>query len=536
MGGQPHIIIFNPDEMRADAMGHLGNPAAATPFLDAFARREAVSFSRAYCQNPVCVPSRCSFFTGLYPHVRGHRTMGHLLRPGEDSLFSELKRAGYYVWMNDRNDLLAGQIPGWAESHASEIYYCGQELQGPGPLQAGVRGNPGGKNFYSHFEGQLGTDERGLRRNSDDEAVDAAVDCIRRRPKDQPLCIFLGLFYPHPPYQVEEPFFSAIDRKKLPGRVRPEACVGKSKMLEEIRSHAGMEGYTEEDWNELRAVYLGMCAKIDAQFGKLMDVLKEEGIYDDSAVFFLSDHGDFTGDYGLPEKAQNCFEDCLTRVPLLVKPPRGIPLDPGVTSSLAELVDFYATAMAFAGVRPSHTHFGRSLLPVLENRETEVRDFACCEGGRLPEETHCDEYHNPDGTEDGIWDMYWPKKKAQSDNEAHAKAIMLRGRRFKYISRLAGQDELYDMVNDPKETVNLAGRPEYRDTLTELRFEMLKWLQATDDIVPFEEDSRFTREMFLAKGRSVAGPDHDEEILAKIDAGAGIGELMRFCASLGGAR
>ena len=83
MAKRPHIIIFNPDEMRSSALAHLGNPAAVTPNLDAFAASEAVSFRNAYCQNPVCVPSRCSFFTGLYPHVHGHRTMSHLLRPGE---------------------------------------------------------------------------------------------------------------------------------------------------------------------------------------------------------------------------------------------------------------------------------------------------------------------------------------------------------------------------------------------------------------------------------------------------------------------
>lgn len=100
---QPHIIIFNPDEMRADALSHLGAPAAVTPNLDDFARKETVSFQNAFCQNPVCVPSRCSFFTGLYPHVSGHRTMTHLIRPGEASLFGELRAAGYHVWMNDRN-------------------------------------------------------------------------------------------------------------------------------------------------------------------------------------------------------------------------------------------------------------------------------------------------------------------------------------------------------------------------------------------------------------------------------------------------
>lgn len=69
MEKRPHIIIFNPDEMRYDGMGHMGNPAAVTPFLDRFAKEEAVSFRYAFCQNPVCVPSRCSFFTGLYPHA-----------------------------------------------------------------------------------------------------------------------------------------------------------------------------------------------------------------------------------------------------------------------------------------------------------------------------------------------------------------------------------------------------------------------------------------------------------------------------------
>ncbi len=67
MADKPHVIVFNPDEMRWDALSHLGNPAAMTPYLDAFAEADAVSFSSAYCQNPVCVPSRCSFSPGCTP-------------------------------------------------------------------------------------------------------------------------------------------------------------------------------------------------------------------------------------------------------------------------------------------------------------------------------------------------------------------------------------------------------------------------------------------------------------------------------------
>lgn len=532
MEKRPHIIIFNPDEMRSDAQSHMGNPAAVTPNLDKFACRDAVSFSHAYCQNPVCVPSRCSFFTGLYPHTRGHRTMGYLLHPGETSLLKELKDAGYYVWTNECKDLLAGQIPGWAESHATEIHYSGQKAHPLGPVHPDLRGKPGNKNYYSHFEGELQLDENGLNYTNDDEAVDAAIDRIRHRPSDQPLCVFLGLTYPHVPYRVEEPYYSAIDRSKLPPRIRLEECQGKSRIIELIHQYVGMDEYTEEDWNELRAVYLGMCMKVDAQFGRLVQALQEEGIYDDCAIFFLSDHGDFTGNYGLPEKAQNTFEECLTRVPLLIKPPKGVAVDPGISDSLVELVDFYATALDLAGVPSTHTHFGRSLRPVLADRKSEVRSFVCCEGGRMPGETHCDEYHrsSPDGASPTI--VYWPKMRAQADDEGHEKGIMLRTRQYKYVCRPQGRDELYDLYKDPGERVNCIDDPALAPLLADLRCRMLKWLEATDDIVPFEGDSRFTPKMLWARVRSMVPPEHEEEVRRMIDEGVPFPLLMGYCQDL----
>lgn len=521
---RPHIIIFNPDEMRADALAHLGNPAAVTPNLDAFAQEEAVSFSHAYCQNPVCVPSRCSFFTGLYPHVHGHRTMSYLLRPGEETLFSELRRGGYYVWMNDRNDLTAGQIPGWSESHADEICYGGQHGGQPGPLA------PQGD--YSHFEGQLGLDEQGKNYNNDDEVVDAAIQRILHPVDDRPMCLFLGLIYPHTPYQVEEPYFSAIDRGLLPPRARPEGCTGKPRMEELIRRYQGLEGWSEADWDELRAVYLGMCMKVDAQFGRLIRALKAAGIYEDCAIFFLSDHGDFTGDFGLAEKAQNCFEDCLTRVPLLIKPPRDVPFKPGIAPQLTELVDFYATALDFAQITSSHTHFGRSLRQALADRGAPGRPYVFCEGGRMPGESHCDEYHSagPNGAPKKM--VYWPKMMAQTDDTAHAKGIMIRDERYKYISRSLGSDELYDLQNDPQEKCNRIDDPALAPEVDRLRLAMLKWLQATGDVVPFDYDQRFTPEMLWARVRCLVPPEREDEVRGMIADGVGFGVLMNFCRSL----
>ena len=125
---------------------------------------------------------------------------------------------------------------------------------------------------------------------------------------------------------------------------------------------------TEADWDEVRGCYLGMCSKVDDMFRRLCDALKQAGEYDNSAIFFFSDHGDYTGDHGIAEKAQNAFEDCLVRVPLLVKPPKGFGVDPGVTDSMAELVDFYATAMEFALRQEPERRPGRPL-----NAEPQLR-------------------------------------------------------------------------------------------------------------------------------------------------------------------
>lgn len=520
MSKRPNIIIFNPDEMRWDTMGHMGNPAAVTPFLDSFAQEEAVSFSNAGCQNPVCVPSRCSFFTGLYPHVHGHRTMAYLLRPGESCLFDELKNAGYYVWMNGRNDLHAGQYEGWIDSVADEIYYGGNSKLAPGPKIKNIRGEMDGKNFYSHFEGELEVDENGVHYNRDDENVDACIERIKNKVDDRPLCMFVGLMYPHTPYAIEEPYYSMIDRKKLPPRVKPEECTGKPKMEQRLRDLQHMQAYTEEEWDELRAVYLAMCTKVDAQFKRLCDALKEAGEYDNSAIFFLSDHGDFAGDYGLPEKAQNCFEDCLVKVPFLIKPPKGEAIDPGISDSLVELVDFYATALDYAGVESTHTHFGKSLKPILADRSVELRDYIFCEGGRMPGETHCDESHvnGPNGSPPSF--VYWPRQTAQREDETHIKGTMIRDHRYKYISRYDDSDEFYDLEKDPGERTNQINNPEYASIILKMQREQLRWYQGTCDVVPLDFDARFNKQMLLAMMKPNCKNEEEVQIVKEsIEAG-----------------
>jgi len=486
----PHVVLFNPDQWRADAIGHLGNPAAKTPVLDEWVRTDAVSFGQAFCQNPVCTPSRCSFMTGWYPHVRGHRTMFNMLKPDEPCLLKTLKENGYYVWWSGKNDLVPAQS-GYGDY--CDVKYVPEEPPRPMFMMDRAsewRGSPEGDRFYSFLVGELDTGDEDIYRDSDWANVLGAIEAIGNRPEGRPLCLYLPLTYPHPPYGVEEPWYSAIDREALPARIpAPVDDAGKPSLLAGIRERQGLTGWSEDRWNELRATYLGMCARVDFQFGLLLAALREAGIYDETAVFMFSDHGDFTGDYGLVEKTQNTFEDCLTRVPLVVKPPAGTPVAPRVTDALVELIDIPATVEAITGIVPGHTHFGRSLLPLVAG-ETELgRDAVFCEGGRLAGEDQAKELDSP-GSHDPA-NIYWPRVGVQAtDDVAHTKAIMCRTVDHKYVRRLYEMDELYDLRRDPSELENRIGDPEYADVLTAMRERLLTHLLETTDVVPMQTDMR----------------------------------------------
>ena len=482
MSKRPNIIIINPDEMRWDTMGHMGNPAASTPRLDQFASEEAVSFDHAYCQNPVCVPSRCSFFTGLYPHVNGYRTMHYLIHDGKDTMFAELRRNGYKVWMNTRNDFIAGDVPG---EFATQF----DELQTPD--RSGYVKTKIIEEFpYSHYAGVA----EKITQNDMNDTLAACERIKAQKDSDEPLCLFIGWLNPHVPYVTDQEHYDRIDPAKIPPRVQYSETTGKSAMIQKLREFADLGEFPEELWKEVQRVYLAQCAYVDDMFGMIIDALKEAGIYDNTAVFFLSDHGDFAGDFGLPEKAQNSFEDVLTRVPLLVKPPKSDAVDAGITSSLAELVDFYATVMDYAGVAPEHDQFGVSLRPVIENRTTPNRKYVFSEGGRRACEKQADEFHKYGDQGPAKTSDYWAKMNAEADDFAHEKGTMIFDGKYKYVLRLSGTDEFYDLEKDPREMHNEINNEAYAADILRLKLEMLHWYQETCDTVQRKFDSRFITE------------------------------------------
>ncbi len=430
--------------------------------------------------------------SGWYPHTNGHRTMRYMLQPHEPVLLKILKNNGYFVWWGGKNDLVPGQNGYGA--------FCDVKYEAPNtsgrPLRPDLhrwhewRGEPGSDTYYSFYYGKIENEsEEPYVYDRDWAMVEGAIDLINDYDGEKPLCIYLPLSFPHPPYAVEDPWFSMINREALPQRVHaPEDWKDKPSILAGLAKLHNMERWSEDRWTELRATYYGSCARVDHSFGMLVDALKEKNIYDDTALFFFSDHGDFTGDYGLVEKTENTFEDCLTRVPLIIKPPANVDIQPGVHDSLVELVDFPATVSALTGIALHYTHFGYSLLPIIAGKTDNHRDAVFCQGGRLHGEQHI--IDSQDHSQQQQW-HYWPRRSLQArEGPEHTKATMCRTERYKYVHRLYETDELYDLENDPSETRNRIHDPQYSDILATMKDRIMKFYLETSDVVPYQLDER----------------------------------------------
>lgn len=484
---RPNILYFVADQMRADAQHYLGNEAAVTPNCDALIQ-DGVGFWNAYCQNPVCVPSRCSFLTGLYPHTTGHRTMHYLQREDEPNLLRTMKNAGYEVIWLGRNDVVPGNK---AKTEYCDAYFDGvheENLRDKPADMASVMKHahrekkPWSDDQYSFFVGKTEKDTGA----ADVGCVKKCLEYLEEKKasgNDKPFFIYCTLMFPHPPYACIDPWFSMIDRSKLPERI--PFCPDKPAMMVDVANNQKLHGWSEEQWNELRATYLAMTAKWDDQLGQVINKLKETGFYDNTSVFVFSDHGDCTGDYDIAEKLQNCFENCLTNVPLIIKPAKQFVCRPRVTPALAELVDLNQTVADMAGIALDYVQYGKSLLPVLEGNDTH-KDAVFSEGGRDNGDTFAKELGHDDPH-----DPYWPRLDVQHrDDGSHTKATMIRMGNLKYTMRLYEKDTLYDLDKDPHEMHNEIDNPVYAEQLNQMKLRMLTWYQETADWIPNRKDPR----------------------------------------------
>ncbi len=474
-----NFIIFQPDELRAESVGCYGHPLVPTPNIDALAA-QGTRFDQCHVQHTVCTPSRCSMMTGWYPHVRGHRTLWHLLRPDEPNMLKYLKGAGYTVLMYGKNDLLAQES--FADSVTEAKSHGGGKF-GKNPYSVD---DPRYYSFlYEPYDGPL--EEHGDYAN-----VHAAIEFLRSKPTE-PFCLFLPLTFPHCPYSAPQPWHDLINPDDLPP-LRPSDLPNRPEFHALIRQYRHLDQLSAPEQEKLlrkiQAVYLGMTGFIDHLLGELLAALDESGLADSTTVTFTSDHGDYAGDYGLVEKWPSAVEDIITRVPLIVRAPGG--KAGHVVNEPVELFDLMATTLEQAEVEIEHTHFAQSYTAQLQGATGDTTRAAYTEGGYARHEPNCFEGRaNRDQFARDQTHIYYPKGRQQQDYpDSVGRVVAMRTDRYRFVYRPTGQCELYDLATDPQELYNLYGDPDHAAIERELERQLLTWTVQTSDVTPYTMDPR----------------------------------------------
>jgi len=472
---QPNLILFMPDEMRADALACYGNPLTRTPNFDKLAQG-GTRFANCHVQFPVCGASRCSMLTGWPTSVRGHRSLSYFLRPDEPNMFRYLRQAGYDVFWYGKNDALAAEsfyqsLTMWNYPDSAPARVAGKHHKSQ-PSSGNIIGPD---TFIDQATGErTETQEYGF--------IQAAIRILERKETDRPFCIFLPLSSPHPPYAAPDGFQSMYSPADIHG-LRPRDLPRKPSYIAGIRKAYGLDGLPEDVFRKVRALYYGMVSYSDWLMGELLEAVERTNHDRDTAVFLLSDHGDYAGDYGLVEKWPSGLEDVLTHVPLIARVPGGT--QGNSSENIVELFDVMATCLDLAQTQAQHTHFARSLMPQIHGGPGDPKRAAFAEGGYNQYEPQCFEDDVPPGS------LYYPKEHLQDTHpETISRAAMVRTHDCKLVSRPQGQSELYVYKDDPQELHNRFGDGEVAGVQCELQQQLLHWYVNTTGIAPFDKDQR----------------------------------------------
>ena len=466
---KPNVVIITPDELRADYVSCIqktlppdraGLGAAGlveTPNIDSIAQRGAL-FTQAFVQHGKCTPSRCSIFTGMYPSSGGHRTLHLKLQPGERHLAETFRKNGYTTVLAGRNHLVDDKYISDSFNH-----WFHEPVDEPASYPETL-GDPMTGAFY---RGRVLSD---LSQTSDGHTTQTTLDWLEHA--QEPFFLWFNLFYPHPPYQAPEPFFSMVDRDRV--KLYPKCdYVDKPEAMQLIHKNYGLDKLSDGEWREVIATYGGMVAAVDLLVGQLLESLAQRGHLENTIMVFMADHGDFAGQFQLVEKWDCLFQDCLLQTPLILAAP-WLDFQCLQVDSLVEMVDLAPTLYELCDIEPPPGLVGRSLLPVIREQDQSFRDSVYAEGGR---ERELLEMKNPYLYSQGRPMAYAAKYKVFFDNpQTLARSAMVRTKQYKLVYRLNGITEIYDLEKDPGELHNVYNHPDYleaRDYMFRLLVERL---------------------------------------------------------------
>ena len=489
MPDRPNILLITSDQQHWDTLGAT-NPRIRTPALDRLCR-EGTRFSRAYCPNPVCSPSRASIITGQYPSVHGCWTIGVKLpedvptvgdalvaggyrtaligkahfqplasRPGSESLECQPTLRDLDFWRRFHGPWYGFQHVEVARNHADEAlvgqhYAIWMEEQGladwrdyfqPVEREEALR-RPRRRHRWDLPERFHYTAWTGERTVAQIEACAAA---------GAPFFLWASFHDPHPPYLVSEPWASMYRPEDMqPGELVPgehernppffgltqQERPDFSPWKEEFASHGFQSHRHERDALQRdMAVYYGMISFMDAQIGSILERLDQLGLAENTLVVFSTDHGHFLGQHGLIAKGAFHYEDMI-RLPFLVRFPGRVPAG-AVNATLQSLVDLAPTFLDYAGLPIPGMLQGVDQRAAWEAGEP-ARRWAMVENRHQPTRLHLRTY--------------------------------VEGRYKLTVYREAGYGELFDLAEDPGEVHNRWDDPAYAGVKAEL---LLRFVQA----------------------------------------------------------
>jgi arylsulfatase A-like enzyme len=446
-----NLIIICPDEMRGDCAGYAENPVIRTPNVDALARRGVV-FDNHFTVMPKCVPARVSLMTGRYTHTDGYRTVSQVMNPGEDDLLARFTAAEYQTALFGKDHCWGAERVERDFDFTSHAGPLAHHMEGV-PALSDHRPSEGGA---AEFELESGWHYVGARTRhvSDDRKTDQAVAFLTgARDRSRPFFMQVNIESPHPVYGVEEPWFSMYATEEL-NRWPSALPTGAPLPLRAQREVRTSSEDVERESAEIQRVYYGMISNVDVLVGRILDAIESEGLWDDTVVLFWSDHGDYAGQYGLAEKWDTSFADCLVKVPCILVAPG---TEPRRVAALTETTDLAPTLARLLDLPPLPRAHGEDLGPVIAGSPGKEAVFA--DGGHEREMRERFPRQHPVGgatyrTPAGL------KRSGKSETYSRypasmARARMVRTHRYKMVVRETHDNELYDLDADPFEMENL---------------------------------------------------------------------------------
>jgi arylsulfatase A-like enzyme len=482
----PNLLLITSDQQHWNTLG-LTNPELSTPNLDRLAARGTL-FTRAYCPNPTCTPTRASMITGKYPSQHGAWALGTKLPESEPTLGETLQAAGYrtalvgkahfqpllgteaypsleaYPVLQDLDFWRAFDGPFYGfehvelarnhvdEAHAGQHYALWMEAQGCANWRDYFQ-PPTGNNPNQHWTWQI--PEEFHYNTWIAERTSALLE--RYRQQDERFFLWASFFDPHPPYLVPEPWDRMYDPDDVtvPSVVKGEHALNPPHFQLTQQPDPDFSSYLEPDGHACHgfhshlqdraelardvAVYYGMISCLDKYIGRILDRLDQLGLTENTVVVFTSDHGHFFGQHGLIRKGPFHYEDMI-RVPFIASYPGTIP---GGASSdaLQSLVDLTPTFLSFAGADIPRTMTSVDQKEVWCERVASRRNHVLVENRHQPTTVHLKTYVE---------------------------------RRYK-LTVYYNQDygELFDLQADPGELHNRWNDPDYANIKSELLLRLL---------------------------------------------------------------